>query len=70
MTMLRRVLGIRVVRPAGRRMRSAHATTAVVAQPFKGMTLRVGIVGDSAISPTVAAQRGEWEEKTGRRSRC
>lgn len=29
------------------------------------MTLRVGIVGDPAIGPTVAAQRGEWEEKTG-----
>jgi multiple sugar transport system substrate-binding protein len=35
------------------------------AQPYKGLTLRIGVVGDPRILPLVDAQRAEWEEKVG-----
>jgi len=65
MTMTRRILGIGLLALAATGCGDRSKPAAVSTRPFQGMALRVGIVGDSAISPTISAQRGEWEERTG-----
>ena len=35
------------------------------AKPFLGMKLVVGVVGDPALLPSIKAQRGEWDARTG-----
>ncbi|HEV3167882.1 MAG TPA: extracellular solute-binding protein, partial [Isosphaeraceae bacterium] len=40
---------------------SGQVTPKAPAQPFQGVKLTIGAVGDQAILQTVAAQRGEWQ---------
>jgi multiple sugar transport system substrate-binding protein len=65
MTMTRRILTLGFLLLATAGCGDRRNAAAVNPHPFQGVTIRVGFVGDSGLSPTISAQRGEWEEQTG-----